>query len=84
MADQAAERLHREGFEVVFVGNSEDYAERTRVANLGEKSVAAEVVAEALGVKVGGIRDEIRVGEADVAVIIGRDGEAVFAESTRR
>ncbi|MGI6083012.1 MAG: LCP family protein [Limnochordia bacterium] len=84
VADQAAERLHREGFEVVFVGNSEDYAERTRVANLGEKSVAAEVVAEALGVKVGGIRDEIRVGEADVAVIIGRDGEAVFAESTRR
>jgi len=27
---------------------------------------------------------ELRVGEADVAVIIGRAGEAVFAESTRR
>ena len=46
--------------------------------------MAAEAVAKVLGVKVAKMRDDIRVGEADVAVIIGRDGEIVFAESTRQ
>lgn len=85
VADRAAERLRREGFEVVFVSSFGRLdVERTYVANLNVRSVAAEAVAKVLGVKVAKMRDDIRVGEADVAVIIGRDGEIVFAESTRQ